>query len=69
MDIAALATSIKQIETSNSISVAVARKTLDAQKQQGDAAIALLEAAKQTAPGSSGGASPDGVGGTIDVRG
>lgn len=65
MDIAALATSISQIETSNGISVAVARKTLDAQKQQGDAAIALLEAAKQTAPG----ASPDGVGAAIDVRG
>jgi hypothetical protein len=65
MDIAALATSIKQIETANSISVAVARKTLDAQKQQGDAAIALLEAAKQTAPG----ANPDGVGAAIDVRG
>lgn len=66
MDIAALATSIKQIETSNSISVAVARKTLDAQRQQGDAAIQLLEAAAQT--GQSG-ASPDGLGAAIDVRG
>lgn len=65
MDIAALATSIKQIETANSISVAVARKTLDAQKQQGEAAIALLEAAKQTVPG----ASPDGLGAAIDLRG
>ena len=66
MDIAALAISIKQIETSNSISVAVARKTLDAQKQQGEAAIQLLEAAAQTGQG---GVSPDGLGAAVDVRG
>ena len=65
MELAAYASGIKQLEVSNQISVAVARKTLDAQQQQGDAAIALLEAAKQTAPG----ASPDGVGVAIDVRG
>jgi hypothetical protein len=63
MDIASLATSLKQADVSNQISVAVARKTLDAQKQEGDAAIQLLEAAKQSAPG----ASPDGIGARVDV--
>lgn len=69
MDIASLASSIAQIQTSNSISVAVAKKSLDAQKQEGDAAIKLLEQAAKTAPGSSGDARPDGVGAGIDVRG
>jgi hypothetical protein len=69
MDIAALATSMKQVELSNNISVAVARKSMDAMKQQGDAAVELLKAAAETAPGGSGGASPDGVGAAIDVRG
>ena len=68
MDIASLASSIAQIQTSNSISVAVAKKSLDAQKQEGDAAIKLLEQAAKTAPGG-GDASPDGVGAGIDVRG
>jgi hypothetical protein len=64
MDIASLATSVKQLEVSNNISIAVARKAMDAQKQQGDAAIQLLEAAAKTAPG---GANPDGLGGRVDV--
>ena len=68
MDIASLASSIAQIQTSNSISVAVAKKSLDAQKQEGDAAIKLLEQAAKTALGG-GDASPDGVGAGIDVRG
>lgn len=63
MDIASLATSISQQSLSNSVAVAVARKTLDAQKQQGEAAIELLEAARETASG----ASPDGVGGRVAV--
>ncbi len=68
MDIASLASSISQIQISNSIAVAVAKKSLDAQKQQGDAAIKLLEQAARTAPGA-GNASPDGMGAGIDVRG
>ena len=63
MDIATYATGIKQAETSNQISIAVARKAIDAQKQEGEAAIQLLEAAAKTAPG----ASPDGLGAQVDV--
>jgi hypothetical protein len=65
MELSAYLSGIKQLEVSNQISVAVARKSLDAQKQEGAAAIALLEGAAQTAPG----ASPDGVGTAIDVQG
>ena len=64
MDIASLATGIKQAELSNNISIAVARKAMDAQKQEGQAAIQLLEAAVQTGPT---GASPDGLGRQVDV--
>lgn len=67
MDIATYATGIKQAELSNNISIAVAVKAKDAAKLQGEAAIQLLEAAAQTAPGA-GGPSPDGLGGTVDVR-
>ena len=66
MDIATLATGIKQAELSNNISIAVARKAQDAQKQEGEAAIQLLEQAAQTAPGR---ASPVGLGGRVDVAG
>ncbi len=63
MDIATLATGIKQAELSNNISIAVAVKANNAAKQQGEAAIQLLESAAQNAPG----ASPDGIGRQIDV--
>jgi hypothetical protein len=64
MNIAAAATELSQVQLQNNVAVTVARKTLDAQKAQGDAAIQLLQAAAQVAGGS-----PDGVGAQIDVRG
>lgn len=64
MDIPALATNLSQINTANSIDIAVAKKVLDAQKQQGDAAVQLLEAAAQTAQPSE----PT-HGGVLDVTG
>lgn len=63
MDIAAAASSVKQAQVGTQVAVAVARKTLDAQEQQGQAAIQLLEAAKQVASG------PNAFGGSVDVQG
>ena len=66
MDIASLATNIGQATLSNSIAVAVAKKAMDSQKQQGAAALELLQGAEQVAQG---GGNPDDIGGTLDVRG
>ncbi len=66
MDIAATATALSQVQLQNNVAVAVARKAMDAQKAQGDAAIQLLQAAAQAA---SPGASPDGIGTRLDVAG
>ncbi|HMN39984.1 MAG TPA: YjfB family protein [Phycisphaerales bacterium] len=66
MDIAATATALSQVTLQNNVSVAVARKAMDAQKAAGDAAIQLLRAAAENAgPGPS----PDGVGTRIDAAG
>ncbi len=43
---------VRQMDVKSRVSVAVARKALDAQQQAGDAAIALLKAAAETAQGS-----------------
>ena len=45
------AAAIKQMDVQSQVSIAVARKAMDTQKQQGDAAIALLQAAAETAQG------------------
>lgn len=66
MDIAATATSLSQARLSTQIGLAVAKKSLDAARQQGQAAIELLQAAAGV---QAGGASPKGVGARIDVRG
>lgn len=63
MDIAAVATSVKQAEIGNQVAVAVARKALDAQEQQGQAAIKLLESAREIQSG------PNAFGGSVDVNG
>ncbi len=47
--IAQYATTMSQAQLSQQVSTAVMRKSLDATKQQGQAAIALLEAAAQVA--------------------
>lgn len=57
---------IGNIDLSNSISVAVARKSLDATRDQGKAMVGLIEAAAETARDLA--ASPPGVGVSIDVR-
>lgn len=63
MDIAAVATSVKQAEIGNQVAVAVARKALDAQEQEGQAAIQLLESAREVQSG------PNAFGGSVDVTG
>lgn len=56
---------IASTKLDQALSVAVARKALDAQQQEGQAAIALIQAAAQTQAA----ASPEGVGQQVDVRG
>jgi hypothetical protein len=63
MDIAAVATGLSEARLGNQIAVEVAKKGMDAAKQEGEAAIQLLESAAEVA------ASPDGVGTRIDARG
>ena len=62
---AADATAIRQGQVAAEVAVAVARKTLDHQKQQGQAAIALLDAAASFSKGPS----HPGKGGLVDVLG
>lgn len=47
--IASYATALSQAQLGQQVSTAVLKKSLDATKQQGQAAIALLEAAAQVA--------------------
>lgn len=69
MDIAAASTAISQSRVQSQVATAVARKSLDAQQQQGDAAIELLRAAASVQEAARGrGASPAGVGAAVDVR-
>ena len=67
MDIPALATGLAQSSLSNNVSVAVARKSLDSQKQQGEAAVQLLEGAVKLAEQCSGDASGPSPSGRLDV--
>lgn len=67
MDIAALATDMKQMELANQVGVAVARKGMDAAKQAGEAAIALIQSAAELQAAST--ADVDGRGAAVDVRG
>lgn len=64
MDIGALSTEISQTQLQNKVSVAVARKALDTQQLQGEAAIALLESATQLQAQV---ARDTGVGSVVDV--
>lgn len=69
MDIAALASSLSQDQVTQQVQIAALRKTLDAQKQQGNAAVALIQAAAEisaSAPGTSGVA---GLGECVDCQG
>lgn len=58
---AASLSQISQADVQNQVSIKVARKALDAQQQQGDAAVALIKAAAEVARQT-------GAGGTLDVQ-
>ena len=66
MDIAATASALSQSQLQSQVSTAVARKSLDAQQQQGQAALQLLEAAADIQANTN--ASPRGVGASVDIR-
>jgi hypothetical protein len=66
MDIASTLLDAQQSQIGTQVAYAAAKKILDAQKQAGNAAIELLQAAAQTVPT---GPSPDGLGASVDVQG
>ncbi|MGN6506626.1 MAG: hypothetical protein ACTHM6_13785 [Tepidisphaeraceae bacterium] len=71
MDLVSAAVNFKQATTMSQVQYAVAAKILHAQKDQGNAALQLLNAASQTA-GNAGDqmvAAATGLGGSLDVRG
>jgi len=68
MSVANLATSMQSAQLSQQIGYAVAGKAMDAQRQQGAAALQLLQSS-QIGPGDSMVAAATGRGGAIDVYG
>ena len=68
MDLTSALSSLQQSRTAQDIQFSVARKMLDHQRQQGAAALQLLEAAN-IAPGDALVAQATGLGGQLDVRG
>jgi hypothetical protein len=66
MSVANLATSMQSAQLSQQIGYAVAGKAMDAQRQQGAAALQLLQSA-QIGPGDSMVAAATGRGGVIDT--
>lgn len=70
MDLINTISGLQQTQTAQAIQVSVAKKALDAQRQQGAAAIQLIEAAGGTGgPGDALVAKATGLGGRIDVNG
>lgn len=65
-DIAAMSTELSQARLKTDVGVAVMKKSQDAAKQQGDAAIALLQAAVNLQAQVNAG--PNAYGGSIDLR-
>ncbi len=61
--------SLAGVEAQSQVGVAVARKAMDAVKQEGAAVIQMLQSAKQAAEAEAALASPEGVGGRVDVMG
>jgi len=62
---AAQASSISQAQTQFDVSMKVAKKSLDVTRQQGDAAVSLIQAAAQQQKQAI--AEFTGIGGTLDV--
>ena len=64
---AAAVSSLSSAEIGAKIDMAVARKSLDAQKAMGDAAMKLLESAKEVSQTPVSTLDLDGKGGSVDV--
>lgn len=47
MDLVSLATNLQQAKVMGDVQILVARKILDSEQQQGDAAVKLIDAAEQ----------------------
>lgn len=63
------ASALQQANTAQAIQTSVARKVLDNQEQQGQAALELIAAASRSGPGDALAAQATGLGGNVDVYG
>jgi hypothetical protein len=70
MDLTSAITGLQQAQTMSAVQISVARKILDMQQFQGDAAVKLIQAASQTTSqaGDALVASATGLGGQIDTH-
>lgn len=68
MDIPALSSAISQTQLQQQASTATLKKSLSIEKQQGEAAVALIDSAIQVAQQSNAASASRNPGGTIDVR-
>ena len=69
MDLTSAITGLQQAQTMSAVQISVARKILDMQQFQGDAAVKLIEAASQTTnhAGDALVAAATGLGGQVDT--
>ena len=69
MDLTSAITGLDQAQTLGAVQIAVARKILDMQQFQGDAAVKLIQAASQNASNAGDAlvAAATGLGGSIDT--
>lgn len=70
MDLVSACSSVQQAKTAQAIQTSVARKTLDAQRQEGAGVLKMLAAASKTSGGGDAlAAAATGLGGSLDVTG
>lgn len=67
MDLVNTFSNLQQAQTGQAIQMKVAQKVLDNQRQQGTAALQLLEAAALPAPGDALAAQATGLGAQLDI--
>ena len=69
MDLTSAITGLDQAQAMSAVQISVARKILDMQQFQGDAAVKLIQAASQTASNAGDAlvAAATGLGGSIDM--
>jgi hypothetical protein len=69
MDLVNAMSSLQQTQMAQAIQIRLASKVLDVQRQQGAAALQLLQQAASAGPGDPNVARATGLGGAIDCRG